>query len=247
MAALALLADIHGNMLALAAVVADIRRREITTVANLGDHVSGPLWPEQTIAFVMQQPWVQIAGNCDRCVVQQPPALQGASDRYASERLSAAQLEWLGTLPASAWLTPEILLCHGTPLDDMVYLLETVAHGRAHLAHPDEIMARLGSVNARVVVCAHSHVPRLVQLPDGTLLINPGSVGVQAYDNTDPEPYVMETGSPHARYALLAQQGEDWQVEFITVPYDHLAAAQQARANGRSDWEVALRTGYAGL
>jgi putative phosphoesterase len=244
MSIMAVLADIHGNMPALQAVVADLQQRGIDTIVNLGDHASGPLWPHETVAFLMQQPWIQIAGNCDRQLVQQSPETHGASDRYAFERLSAPQKAWLQTLPAHVQLTPDILLCHGTPTNDSLCLLETVERGTVRLARRAEITQRLAGVQASLVLCGHTHTPRLIQVDDRMLVVNPGGVGLPAYMDIEPEPHVMETGSPHARYVLLEQRDSGWHVEFVAVAYDYLTAANQARRNGRLDWEVGLRTGY---
>ena len=62
-----------------------------------------------------------------------------------------------------------------------------------------EIVARLGGTGARVIACGHSHVPRLVHLPDGTAIVNPGSVGLPAYTDDGLPPHISETGSPLAR------------------------------------------------
>lgn len=241
---IAVLADIHGNLLALEAVVADLQRRKIDTVFNLGDHASGPLWPQETVAFLMQQPWVQIAGNHDRQLVQQAPETHGASDRYAFERLNTAQKAWLQALPATVQWSADLLLCHGTPTADNHYLLETVERRAVRPARRDEIRQRLASVQASVILCGHTHRPRIVQIEEKQLIVNPGSVGLPAYGDAEPEPHVMENGSPHARYALLEQRDQGWQIELIAVPYDHHSAADQAQRNGRFDWEAGLRTGY---
>jgi diadenosine tetraphosphatase ApaH/serine/threonine PP2A family protein phosphatase len=93
------------------------------------------------------------------------------------------------------------------------------------------------------MLCAHSHIPRVVRV-GSTLIVNPGSVGLPAYDHDQPELHVMETGSPDARYAVLERAAQGWQVELIALAYDHLAAAEQAKRNARPDWERALLTGY---
>lgn len=243
---IALLADIHGNLPALEVVVADIERRGISEVVNLGDHVSGPLWPAETLGFLMQQPWLQIAGNGDRGVAQQPPSTHGASDRYAYERLDAVQLVWLGQLAASAAIQvgqATILLCHGTPTSDEEYLLETVAHGIAQLASVALIRQRLADATAAIVLCGHTHIPRVVSVGE-TLVINPGSVGLPAYSHNLPEPHLMETGSPATRYGILEHDGATWRVELVALPYDHQRAAQHAAAAGRPDWAQALASGY---
>jgi diadenosine tetraphosphatase ApaH/serine/threonine PP2A family protein phosphatase len=242
---MALIADVHGNLPALERVVADMAERGISDVVNLGDHVSGPLWPAETADFLMRRSWLTIAGNHDRHVAFDDPVAHGPSDRYAFERLSAAQLRWLAALPSSLTLDGSgLLLCHGIPGDDREYLLETPDHGRLRLARPDEITARLGRTASRIIGCGHSHCPRLVHLSDRVAIVNPGSVGCPAYADSGAQPHISETGSPTARYALIDVMGSDLRVTFVAVEYDHLRAAQQAAANGRPDWALALRTGY---
>ncbi|HEX6533611.1 MAG TPA: metallophosphoesterase family protein [Gemmatimonadaceae bacterium] len=241
---IAVLSDVHGNVLALEAVIADLARRRVDQVINLGDHASGPLWPRETVALLARQPWLQIAGNCDHAIVRRPPAQLGASDRFALERLTGEQREWLAALPPTASAADgDVLAVHGTPTHDDVALVETVEHGRGRLATPSEIAERLAGASAPVVLCGHSHVPRIARV-DTTLVVNPGSVGLPAYDGDDPEPHVMESGSPDARYAILERSDRGWSVELIAVPYDHRAAAGQARRNDRPDWELGLSTGY---
>lgn len=240
---IAVLSDVHGNVLALDAVVADLARRRVDQVINLGDHASGPLWPRETVAFLMEQRWLQIAGNCDHAIVHRPVAELGASDRFALERLTTRQREWLAALPPTARGAGDVLAVHGTPTHDDVALVETVEHGRGRLATPAEIAERLGAASAPVVLCGHTHVPRIARV-GSALVVNPGSVGLPAYDSDDPEPHVMESGSPDARYAILERFDRGWSVELIAVPYDHRAAAEQARRNDRLDWELGLDTGY---
>jgi predicted phosphodiesterase len=249
MSVLALLSDIHGNLPALQQVVADLQRRRVRRVFNLGDHLSGPLWPKETARFLMAddwvtQSWVHIQGNHDRQLVTQDPAGHGPSDRYAYQQLSEIELNWLRSLPPTLEVAGEFYLFHASPSSDTTYLLETVERGRTRLATPSEIENRLGGARAPLLLCGHTHTPRLVQLPDRTLIVNPGSVGLPAYDDLHPEYHVVETGSPHARYALLEKRNGAWQVELVAVEYDHHLSADRARQNGRPDWEVGLRTGF---
>lgn len=243
MTRVAVLADIHGNLPALEAVAADFARRDVGVVINLGDHASGPLWPRETVAFLMRQRWCQLAGNCDRQIVRDPPGSHCASDRFAFEQLSPAQKEWLAALPASAMPRDDILAFHGTPADDASYLLEVVERGEARLARAAEIARRLDGAAASVMLCGHSHLPRVVRLGD-TLIVNPGSVGLPACTNDAPEPHVIETGSPDARYAIVERLESGWEATLVVVPYDHAAAAERARRNARPDWVIGLSTGY---
>ncbi|HSQ17985.1 MAG TPA: metallophosphoesterase family protein [Anaerolineales bacterium] len=241
---IAIVSDIHGNILALEKVVADIETRQVDGVFNLGDHISGPLYPKETLDFLRKQDWVQLLGNHDRQLISQNPQQHGLSDQYAFSCLNDADLDWLRTLPASTMVENQFFLFHGTPSSDTTYLLETVGHGKAWLATPAEIAQRLDGAMAQIMLCGHTHIPRVVEMAQDILIVNPGSVGLPAYDDETPEYHVMETGSPHARYVILEYKNCNWQVEMISVGYDYQQAAQQARKNGRPDWEYALQTGF---
>ena len=89
-------------------------------------------------------------------------------------------------------------------------------------------------------------MPRLLPLDGGPTVVNPGSVGLPAYDHDVPFAHVMQSGSPHARYALLERRDGSWQVQLRAVAYDWAKAAALARAHGREDWALALLTGLAG-
>jgi hypothetical protein len=65
-----------------------------------------------------------------------------------------------------------------------------------------------------------------------------------AYSDDHPYPYLVENGSPDARYAIVEKYVDHWQAMFIAVLYDNRAVAALARSNGRLDWEPALTTGY---
>jgi hypothetical protein len=77
----------------------------------------------------------------------------------------------------------------------------------------------------------------------GQLLVNPGSVGLQAYEDDHPHRYVVENGDAYARYATIEQRGGNWHAQIHPVPYDFESMATLAERNGRPDWAVALRTG----
>lgn len=238
---IAIVSDIHGNLPALEAVLRDIGRRGVDRVVNLGDSLSGPLIVRETAQFLMAQDWVQLAGNHERQVLAGSP---GASDEYARSQLGAAELEWMATLKPSLWLSEDVLLCHGTPDSDVTYFLESVEPGGMRLASSAEVDLRLGGVRAELVACGHTHVPRSVRASNGTLIVNPGSVGLPAYDDDHPVFHQVQNGSPDARYAIVEQVAGEWISTLISVPYDFRPMAELARRNGRPDWERALLTGY---
>lgn len=240
---IAVVSDIHGNLPALQAVVRDLEQRAVHRVINLGDSLSGPLQPGETADFLMAQPWVHLAGNHERQILSGGQRL--ASDEFARARLTPAQLAWLATLQHSVALNEDVYLCHGTPASDVEYFLETVEVSGVRAATRAEIDARLAGVCAPLVLCGHTHVPRGVRSTAGQLIVNPGSVGLPAYDSDWPYPHRMETGSPDARYAIVEQRHGRWLATHVAVPYDHLDMARLAQARAREDWATALATGYA--
>lgn len=235
----AILSDIHGNLPALEAVIADAAAQGCTRFANLGDSLSGPLWPVDTADLLMARDWPTIAGNHERQLLTVDRGQMNASDAFTRDRLEDRHLAWLAGLPPVLDLAPDILLCHGTPSSDVEHFLHIVENGGVREADEQEIRDRAGPCGARLILCGHTHVPRLVALADGRTITNPGSVGLQAYDDDHPAPYRVENGDPLARYAIV----DGGTVELRAVAYDHDAAARRAEANGRSDWAMALRTG----
>lgn len=241
---IAIVSDIHGNLAALEAVHADIRRRGADQVVNLGDSLSGPLLPRETAQFLMAEGWLSIAGNHERQLLACAATRGGLSDEYAYSQLAVRDLAWVRGLPGTAELDGGgVLLCHGTPASDLQYLLETVAESGIRAASSEEVEARLGVLNASVVACGHSHVPRCVRSSGGQVVLNPGSVGLQAYDAERPYPHVVATGSPDARYAILERHGGQWLASLLCVPYDHESMALLAAERGRPEWAHALRSG----
>ncbi len=235
--------DIHGNLPALEAVAADIARRGVDLVVNLGDSLSGPLLALETARFLMAQDWLQLAGNHERQILH--PHQRTASDVHAHAQLGEAELAWLATLQPSLRLTPEVLLCHGTPRSDHEYFLETVEPGGVRLATAAEIETRMAGAEAALIVCGHTHVPRALRTAAGCLIVNPGSVGLQAYDDDHLLYHVMQNGSTDARYAIVERGPQGWSAALLTVAYDWRAMAALAERNGRPDWAHAIATGYA--
>jgi putative phosphoesterase len=241
---LAALSDIHGNLGALDAVLADCAARGVDAIVNLGDILSGPLEPAATAARLMALDLPTIRGNHERQLLEDDRAVMGPSDRHALAELDETVLQWIKALPASL-RRDDILLCHGRPDDDMRYLLETVEPAGARPATAAEVTGRLEGIDARLILCGHSHMPRAMRLADGRLAVNPGSVGLPAYGWDWPHDHKMETGTPHARYAVIETTAYGYAAELISIAYDWDRAATLAEANGRPEWAVALRTGRA--
>ncbi|HTB96262.1 MAG TPA: metallophosphoesterase family protein [Terracidiphilus sp.] len=241
---IAVLADIHGNLGALDAVLADIELRHVDLTVNLGDTVSGPLQPSETADRLMPLEFPTVSGNHERQLLTLDRERMGASDLFAAARLKPDHWNWL-IFPRIAKPAEGVYLCHGTPDNDVDYLLETLDESGCRPASRIEVMERLAGCPSSLILCGHTHLPRCVQLADGRTVLNPGCVGLQAYHANWPQPHVIESGSPLARYAIAEESAKAWLIEWIQVEYDWEAAARLAEANGRPDWAKALRTGTA--
>ena len=257
---IAVVSDIHGNLPALEALLDDLRAHPVDLVVNLGDSVCGPLWPQETADRLRVLGWPTLAGNHERQVLTLPRSSMSLTDAQTDEAIDATTREWMRGLPPTAWVHEDIYACHGTPDSDLHYLLETItddfdaAQGRRgiRMAGPDEVRARLaaapGIEPARlppVILCGHTHTPRALWV-DGSLLLNPGSLGLPAYDDEHPHTHWVENGSPHARYAVLERTPAGWSAAQRLLAYDWTRAARRAESLGRGDWADALSSGFVG-
>ena len=112
---LAVLADIHRNFLALNAVFADLARRGAAdALVDLGDRVSGPLWPAETMDCLEALVLPAVRGNHDRAVAMQVPADMIASDVHAWGALTPARRAALGALPTTLMPAQGVLACQAT-------------------------------------------------------------------------------------------------------------------------------------
>jgi len=241
----AAIADVHGNYLALEAVIADIRAQGIDDIVNLGDMASGPLDARRTMDMLMALDAVHVLGNHDRYLFDRPPENMGSWDRPAHAQLDAAHLDWLRALPPTAVFCDQVFLCHATPGNDEVYWLETVLPDGTVAMSPRERIEQLAEgITQPLILCAHTHLACAVRLGDGRLIVNPGSVGSPGYRDVHPFPHVVEAGSPDACYAILEYGDGAWHVTFRHVSYDHPAMAALARQNGQPELANAIATGW---
>jgi len=243
----AALADIHGNVWALEAVLDHARRRGVDRFVNLGDVLYGPLQPEETFRRLQSEAVLAtVAGNEDRIIVEASVLELGQNRtlRFVLEDLGTEAVHWLRQLPITTVLDGDVLLCHGSPCCDTVYLLEDVSSGYAVVRSDGEVRRLLNGADRPLVLCGHSHLLRLIRLKEGPVIVNPGSVGLPAYEDDLPVHHRIETGTPHSSYSILERTPGGWEVEFHRVSYDWEQAARCARARGREDWARALLTGW---
>ena len=259
---IAIISDIHGNLPALQAVLAEIDAEGVDHIINVGDTLGGPLESARTADLLMQRRIRMIAGNHERQLLTFPPSKLSRSDACTASEVSQAHRDWLASAPPTLWLLANVFVCHGTPHSDLHYWLETVSddfgqHNSTGVraATQAEVLERLGTgahTAASLIICGHTHIPRVVGVPSPAgghtiTIVNPGSVGLPAYDDSYPFKHYIETGSPHARYAVAEQTAAGWQIDLRCVMYDFESMAYLAESQQRPDWAVALRTGRVGL
>ena len=229
----ALLADVHGNLEALEAVLEHLTDWPGAALICAGDVVGYGADPEACIELLEARRALCVAGNhegmvlgrlgFDRCV---RAGVRAAL--WTRKVLSPAAVRWLGELPLTRRAPPDLVVCHGSPSDPQFYV-STSGRAEAALAelareHPE----------GRRLVCGHTHHQMLhverrgpvafapgvpLELPRvGRCLINPGAVG-QSRD-----------GQPLARYARY--DAERHTVTFLEVPYDHQRTCAKLRRAG---------------
>ena len=242
---IAAISDIHGNVLALKAVLADIERANVDLTVNLGDILSGPLWPAETADFLIPLDFPTICGNHERQLLTQNEDQMSSSDRITSGLITKRHREWLADLPETRQLSHDVFLCHGTPDSDLVYFLEDFEGTSVVAANAGIVLNRMGNCKTAMVLCGHTHIQRYIQLETGQMVVNPGSVGLPAYEDNVPKYHRMESQSPHARYAIVSQGSDlSWSVDMRQIRYDWETAAKMAEQHSRVDWATALRTGF---
>jgi len=189
---IAALYDIHGNLPALDAVLAEL---EADVIVVGGDFVLGP-WPSETLERLrsLEGDVRFIRGNADREVAQGAPGLAPPDlTEFVRAKLSDEQLAFLRTLPLTVSVG-RVLFCHATPRNDEEVFTRDSSDERW--------AAALAGVDADIVVCGHTHVQFDRQIGD-VRLVNAGSIGM---------PY---EGEPGAYWALV-----DSDVEFRRTAYE---------------------------
>ncbi|MBR1175026.1 metallophosphoesterase family protein [Bradyrhizobium sp. KB893862 SZCCT0404] len=239
----AAIADVHGNRPALEAVLADIAALGIDEIVNLGDHVSGPLEAARTADLLTERGFPSIQGDQDRILLELRQA--GTSSRSDFRQLEPRHFDWIASMPSTLMYRDRVFLCHGSPKDDAAFWLDHIADdGSARPAGIAAIEAGAAGIDAGLILCAHTHIPRVVRLRDGRMVVNPGSVGLPGYDGKAPVPYVVEVGTPHACYAILEHGRGGWSAMIRYVPYDTATMAALAQAKGMLTWASAIATGW---
>ncbi len=233
---IAVISDIHGNRLALEAVEADIAMLGVDSTINLGDLLASPMDPVGVGDMLVERNYPTVIGNHDRWMLDAASPKRAPVDDYADRLMKPVHRAYLESLPATLDIEGEVFMCHGTASSDEEPWLDAWWNGRTVVMPGEaEVTAKAEGLDYPVLLCGHTHVPRVVRLRDGRMVVNPGSVGLQ-----------LNYGVPDARYAVVERHGGRWSASLRAVPYDFEAAARQVIANGFPKWAEAIRTGWAG-
>ena len=220
---LALISDIHANLPALEAVLADIASRgHVDAVYHLGDLVGYAAWPNEVVHRLREERIGGVAGNYDStvsldykhcgCRYEDPKqeALSHLSFAWTKSACTPETKRFLGQLPFRLDLRPAgghttgpvVSLVHGSPTVNTLYWTED---------RPDDfcrkMIAHAGLHPGDVLAFGHTHLPWQRRVDD-VLLVNTGSVGRP------------KDGDPRAGYTLLAFDEDAVRAEHIRVPYD---------------------------
>ena len=221
---IATLYDIHGNLPALEAVLAEIADEKVDAIVVGGDALAGPL-PAETLDLLrtIETPIHFIHGNGEsemlRYLAGEPingltPAANESTPKVA-EKLSAEQQEfvkgWVSTVQLDSPILGKILFCHATPHNDThIFTLKTPI---------EKIEPIFEEVDADIVVCGHTHMQFDLQMKD-IRVVNSGSVG-------------MPFGKTGAFWLLIEKD-----VVFRCTDYDKQAAAERVRQPGSLNGEA---------
>jgi predicted phosphodiesterase len=205
---LALLYDVHGNLPALDAVLADTESEGASRFVLGGDYALFGPYPRETVERLRTLEGDWIRGNGERWTASPGEApddevVQGAI-AACREALGASMVGDLAALPESVAIDAT-LYCHASPRSDVESFLPEPLDGEREL---------LAGVEAARLVFGHTHLPFRRRSSEGIELVNPGSVGMP-FD-----------GDPRASYALVGEAGG---IEHRRVEYDHQASARAVR------------------
>jgi predicted phosphodiesterase len=196
----AVLNDVHGNLPALEAVLAEVEQEQPDAIVLGGDIIAGPM-PRETLERVRGLTHAHlIRGNADRIAVEVRAGVRRGGeglDEWVGQQLTDEEAEYLRGLPLTITLDVDGLgptcFCHATPRDDEEIFTER---------DPDGVIAEmLAGTEETTIVCGHTHM-QVDRRVDRWRVVNAGSVGM---------PYEHEPG---ARWALLGPDVDLRRTEF---------------------------------
>lgn len=243
---IAVISDIHGNSFALDEALKDIKGKKADLIVNLGDTFYGPIDPKGTFDLINSNEIISISGNQDRLILENlNESIQTETLSFVLQNLDKDILEYLKSIPFEINHPTGFYACHASPSRDDEYLLEEIHSNYVGIKTNNQLNEITSSIKDSIIFCGHSHQPTIVKTKNKTI-INPGSLGLQAYDDDLPQYHKMETFTQDSKYCLVSIKNKQVeQIEQVSVPYNFEAAAKLAEENNRPDWAKWIRSGRA--
>lgn len=242
---IAILSDIKSNVYALEEVLNDAKNKEVDAIVNLGDSFYGPIAPRKTYDIIRQNQLITICGDEDRKILEASldQLEKNETLKFIYNDLGEDVLYWIQDLAFEKLIGEDFYLIHGTYFNDEQYLLEDVSLGKPTLRGEEEIIKLLDDIKSKFIFCGASCLPRCVNISSGQVIINPGSVGIQAFESDYPNMHKIENNRPEASYVVLSINNGEFSLEPIRVSYDYKKACDDAIKNNRPDWVKKLMNG----
>ena len=241
----AAIADVHGNYLALEAVLADIRALGIEDIVNLGDMASGPLDARRTMDMLMALDATHVLGNHDRYLIDRPPEKMGSWDRPAHAQLDAvsSRLVARGADDAPCFAIRSFSATQRLPTTKSTGSTPCIPMARSRCRRASGSSNSPQASAQSLILCATRHLARAVRLRDGRLIVNPGSVGSPGYRDVHP---IRMSSRPARRTRATRSSNCRWSLAGDVPPraLRSRAMAALARRNGHDDLATAIATGW---
>jgi putative phosphoesterase len=219
----AIFSDIHGNAVALEAVLADVRSLAPQAIVCGGDLAFGGPEPEACVDRIKEVGIPCVRGNTDQWLGGSGREPGNAVGEWSRAKLPPTARQWLAALPFDHRLE-DLLIVHATPWS----ITEPIPKG----ADVSTLRRMLVEGRAAAVVYGHIHEGWIGEVAGGGLVVNAGSVGAP-YD-----------GDPRASYAVLERGASTWSADLRRVPYDIDRAVRTFPAEhpARAQWADAIRS-----
>ena len=239
---IAILSDIHGNLVALKAVLQDIERRKVDQGVYLGDLAATGPQPCEVIELIQTMKWPCVMGNTDETLAKNiPDQLEQSEmpeedqrrtlelDEWTRKQLKNSHREYLSTFRPRIMFTPEngpTFMCyHGSPRSN---------HERIFATTPDgELTKYLEGCDADIFAGGHTHM-QMFRRFRSSVIVNPGSVGLPFQEDSSGRIRMPA----YAEYAIVSFTRKPFSLEFVSVPYSLGDLERAVRNSGLpdSDW-----------
>ncbi len=232
----AILSDIHGNLVGLNAVLSDLKRRRVEQIVCLGDVAATGPQPRQVVKLLQTLKWPCVMGNTDETLAKNIPEELGEMpeenrrrleelDEWTRAQLRRSHRDYLSTFKPTIVFSPQngprFVCYHGSPRSNQ--------EGISATTPDDEVTKYLENQDADIFAGGHTHTQMFRRFRSSTI-VNPGSVGLPAEKDT---PGIRSPA--HAEYALVTFTRKSFSLELLSVPYPLGKLEKAVRNSGLPD------------